>query len=1107
VFARAIGSLLEAAAQRPSFPSFPSRQRTSVMTPKLIDAPDWHQATTLIERLALLRVCPTASVGETRESDRARLWRAQAPFTDASLFSKRLATDGLDDEDWTRLVAEPASVVYERAGAPPTFVPGFIAAYEQPADVSVDDLLPSPAQLHQRVEGAVGFLVAVEPLLKQARVRLRAGLRAIVEGAPAVPFDPAVAERLWLLDLPSELLTAMDRTFALELHVARVMGLLSGETPEQRFASFIERLRDPEVVLAIFREYPVLAKNLAVRVDQWVAYGLEFFRHLVADWAAIRATFSPSTDPGQLAFLSLGAGDPHREGRSVLMLRLSSGLELVYKPKALAVDVHFQELIGWLNTRGLEPQLRTLGVLNRGAYGWIELVKPTTCTSEDEVHRFYFRQGALVLLAYMVGATDFHFENVLAIGEHPVLIDLETLFTPHPRVTGVVELPEGASVQRSVLRAGLLPRWTNNGPGLEGVDLSGLGTKPGQRLTVGAPTWQGGGTDELHVSRVIKDLAPGRNRAELNGADIDVIDYVDDIVRGFSTAYRLVVEHREALLAPAGPIARFAHDEVRVLFRGTQHYAFLRYEASHPNVLRDALDRDRVLDKLWARAAQDPRLARLIPSERDDLCCGDIPMFFTTPSETTIRDSRGRSLEGMLDEPGYDQVVRLIRGFGEQDLDLQRWYLRTSLSTLETPTRRRRRRVRRTPDAIATPVDRQRLLEAARRLGDRVTRMALVDDDLVYLGLRSIDGNWRLGPVGSDLYQGTAGISLFLGYLGAVVRDERMTAIARATLRTALQDMDRAAASTNKGIGAFEGWGSLLYVSTHLGVLWDDGELLARACTIASRVEMLVSEDDQLDIIGGAAGTIVVLLGLQQVAPSEAVLRAAIACGDHLLRHAQPMECGIAWPCSKEVLAPLTGFAHGAGGMAWALGALARATGEARFAAGARQAIAYERSSFVPDRGWPDLRKHEGASSTRPSFEAAWCHGGPGIGLARLSLVEHEADEAARAEVLVALEMTRQELLAPDHSLCHGDLGNIELFVEAARVLDEPRLRAEVDHRAALLLESLHHDGPICGLPLDAEVPGLMTGISGIGYGLLRLAEPEHVPCVLLLSPPPSRLT
>ena len=60
----------------------------------------------------------------------------------------------------------------------------------------------------------------------------------------------------------------------------------------------------------------------------------------------------------------------------------------------------------------------------------------------------------------------------------------------------------------------------------------------------------------------------------------------------------------------------------------------------------------------------------------------------------------------------------------------------------------------------------------------------------------------------------------------------------------------------------------------------------------------------------------------------------------------------------------------------------------------------------------------------------------------------------------------------------------------------------EADRRAALILEEIDREGWLCGVPLGVESPGLMTGLAGIGYGLLRLAEPTRVPSVLVLEPP-----
>lgn len=38
-------------------------------------------------------------------------------------------------------------------------------------------------------------------------------------------------------------------------------------------------------------------------------------------------------------------------------------------------------------------------------------------------------------------------------------------------------------------------------------------------------------------------------------------------------------------------------------------------------------------------------------------------------------------------------------------------------------------------------------------------------------------------------------------------------------------------------------------------------------------------------------------------------------------------------------------------------------------------------------------------------------------------------------------------------------------------------------------------------MPLNIQTPGLMFGVAGIGYGMLRLADSANVPSVLTLQP------
>ena len=298
----------------------------------------------------------------------------------------------------------------------------------------------------------------------------------------------------------------------------------------------------------------------------------------------------------------------------------------------------------------------------------------------------------------------------------------------------------------------------------------------------------------------------------------------------------------------------------------------------------------------------------------------------------------------------------------------------------------------------------------------------------------------------------------------------------------------------------------MAYTLTHLAALWEEPALLAEAEAVVELLPSLIERDEQLDVIGGVAGCLGGLLTLYRRAPSARTLAAAVQCGERLVARARRQEQGIGWVTPITAAGPLTGFSHGAAGMAWALLELAALSGAERFRTTALAAIAYERGLFSAEaRNWPDLRDLEtGGRETegRPAFMTAWCHGAPGIGLARLRGLPHLNDGETRAEIEAALQTTLAQGFGANHSLCHGDLGNLELLLQAGETFADPRWHAEVDRLAALVLESIDREGWVCGLPGRVESPGLMTGLAGIGYGLLRLADPARVPSVLVLEAP-----
>ncbi len=1065
----------------------------------LITDQSWKRALSLSERLALFRANDLKSGTFDRDlaAETLAFWKSTSPFDKDSWFEKRLTLDGLSEAEFAQLLgASPESL----NATIPEWVHLLSRAYATTAAEPSDRPNWGPVASHPEA----GFLRLVDPLLSHAQQALHARVEQIKAAHPAAPFDPVSAVQAMYNNLPSRLLMILAKTTVLELHVARLEGVLQGETPAERFLSFTSRLRNREIALKLLAEYPVMARRLAVCVEHWLKVSAEFLEHLAVDWRELIDLFNVGPDCGELVEAMAGAGDTHRHGRSVVIARFKSGFQLVYKPRSTAVDLHFQEFLEWTNSKGAFPPLRTLKVLDKKSHGWVEFVHTAGCNSREEVVRFYERQGEYMAILYVLQATDFHFENLLACGEHPVLVDLEALFHPWLRQINIQQ-PDARMVvlakSRSVLRTGMLPRRTGVHADYAGIELSGLGGAAGQ-ITDNILQWVGEGTDEMAAVRQPFRMPGARNRPAVEGEEIDVRHYVEPIVHGFTRMYELLRANRDELLSEAGPLNRFAHDEVRVVARATRGYGVLLSQSLHPDYLRDAIDLELLLDRLWVGVEENAHLVPLIPAERSDLMQGDIPIFTTQPASLDLCTSTGEKIESYLTKSGLALSREIAAGLNQADLRRQIWFIRASIATLDLAeddlTRERYE-----PAPPERMLSRQELalmlVEEARRIGDRLEALALQETrDATWIGFAYVNKTWSLDALFEDLYTGSSGIILALAHLGSF-GFPKYTGLARRGLKTLRSRMEQRT-KVLRSIGAFDGWGGIVYLLSHLGALWHDDDLIAWAETIVDRLPELISEDTALDVIGGSAGCIGALLALHRVAPSPKTLAVAMQCGDRLLAKAQFVPGGVGWFNNIETAKPITGFAHGAAGIAWALLELAELTGKDRYRETALQSLAYEHTQYSSVTGnWVDNAGEK--PTTGPSM--AWCYGAPGIGLARVAAVRcAAADPSSREDLDHAIAATLARGFGANHSLCHGDLGNLDFLLQAAQFTRSADLAAKVNELANHVLASIRKHGPLCGVPLAVESPALMNGLAGICYGLLRLAAPDRVPSVLTLEPP-----
>ena len=1096
-----------------------TRTSTGVESEQHRQIPGWYRALTLAERAAQLRNYqdqPVAVSADGEKSARQRLlsWKEQKPFQQDGYFAQRLARDGLTEEDLLMFLAESPDTAQERVATPPAWVEWLAAAFE---DLQNTERVSASGQ--PEIEGKPEFSTIVLPLLKRGLLKLQRGILDLTQKYQHLPFNPQTILLLLVSHIPRYTDPQLEKTLILELNVARVQGRLQGESAEERFRNFLRYLCTREGLHALFEEYPVLARLLAETIEHWTENELELLERLCADWEEIRARFSPASNPGTLTSIQVGWGDLHRGGRSTTILVWSSGFRLVYKPRPSAIDAHFQELLTWLNERGYQPAFRTFQVLDKGSYGWAEYVQSGPCASQEEVERFYQRQGGYLALLYALEATDFHAENLLAAGEHPILVDLEALF--HPRVLNLAAkkraYPGSGAVDHSVLRVGMLPQriWTNEQG--EGIDISGLGARAGQLSPTPVAKWVGTGTDQMHLKWERAEVVwqNQRHRPRLRDQDVNTLDYRESVVAGFRTAYQILLQNREALLNEMLP--RFAHDEIRCVMRPTHIYGRLLQDSYHPDALRDALDRNCLLDRLWIGIEQRPHLELIISAEQADLIAGDIPIFTTHADSHDLFTSRGEALAEFFAESGLEMARKRISCFDEQDLERQTWVIRASFTSLSIGIdQTARTSLQLDPARMEVNASYERLLTAARAIGERLHKIAFHEKDAAgWLGIVPVkEREWHLAPAGIDLYDGVPGITLFLAYLGALTGEQRHITLAQQALTTTRVLLEQQKEQPEPaGIGALSGLGSIIYLLSHLGSLWNEPALYREAEEVVKLIPAMLAHDKQLDMVGGSAGCIAALLSLYSVAPSPTTLATAIRCGDHLIEQAHPMKAGTGW-LSKDEDAPLTGMAHGSAGIALNLLRLAAATGEERFRRVALEAIEYERSLFSPKRqNWPDLRRIVMAKRLAPAdgqalseddypYMVAWCHGASGIGLARLASLPFVDDQTTREEIDAALNITLSEGFGKNHSLCHGDMGNLDLVLTAARRFPNPDLQTSLERHISALLDSADRQGWITGVPQGVETPGLMIGLAGIGYELLRLAAPEQVPSVLLLAPP-----
>lgn len=874
----------------------------------------------------------------------------------------------------------------------------------------------------------------------------------------------------------------LNRVLLLELHAAARAGELTATTDAARFSQFVERSLRPEFAEHLDRRYPPLLRRLRRAVDQQRGAIEALVMRFIADRDALALLLGRPA--GCLTGLSLGQGDLHAGGHTVARLTFEGGA-VMYKPRSLRIDAALDSFLA--SVFGEDPvRVRVPAVIDRGDYGWAAFAAHRYCTGEEELKTFYGGLGHWLAVLRLLGGTDIHLENLIAVGPVPVIIDVESLFeithAPTPSPYGQAYDSALMLIRNSVLRTGIVP-FRTPGLGVEGLDLSAAGALPDQQPQVRAPVIVGEGTTQARLKVVDVDVEVAQNHPS---ARPEVSLYWDQISEGFLGAtarLRMLDEdgRLEALLAT------FEGCRVRDIRRATKAYVEIGRMLWHPASLHDeaaAIERAR---DLLSRNAEvfvgAPAAPEEIMSEIDDLRHGDVPIFAMPLSRARI-----------------DAVLADWRAMR---IDLEELTIRSSLVATDLNQRMRDREQERSGHLYAARDPHARQLETRRRrlaadAAGRLLRLAVRGSDgtTTWITPEINRNGWVVQPVQPDLYFGLGGIAVALaGYLheAAAGRADAVDGVEEA-LAGGLQVLATMAAAEKPAmVGGFSGYGSHIWTWLTLYDLRRRTDMLERAVQHAEALEREGFEgDDRFDIIDGASGAIAALIELAGAAHDPRWLALAARAADRLERTAIVDAKGARWPTAGSD-EPASGFAHGATGMAWSLArlVLSGAGGESdrrRWQSLSDAAFSFQEFFFDEALGnWLDAR-NQGQDA---SFHT-WCHGSVGIGLAAADLYARTRHPRHRLTLRRAVA-TAKGMWGSSHTLCHGDMSLRELFARAAAV-DSEGCAFDPDEATAQIVSSIEeHRGMVGGLTRAAFTPGLMTGLAGAVHGLNRM----HPECAL----------
>lgn len=423
------------------------------------------------------------------------------------------------------------------------------------------------------------------------------------------------------------LMNNVIRTFIKDVHIFKKFA--TSKSSKQQYHEYIQKkLYTADDLSKFYNKYTTLLRINDDTTDNYISFISYIINNIQNNFVTIQDYFQLEKC---LTKIDINYGDTHESGKSVAILTFGD-TELLFKPKNLNITKAFYTLLSYLNNH-LDKKLYKLKALFFEDFCIEEKIPYETCRSKNDIKDFYIRFGNLLGIIYMLNGNDIHYENIVAYKEHPVIIDLETLF--NIQLDGVFEKNATNKVKfnlaYSILGTGMLPKNSFPNKYGNGFDLSALGNKnqklPSQKLIIAKDL-----TSDLFLKEAAPDKNITKNVPKLNDEKVNPYDYYKFILSGFKEALHVFLNLKNEMIRQGGILDIFQNLQVRTVLRNTDFYANILFDALSPDKASDTILREMVIDRLYLSYL--PK--NIIIEEKKALLNNDVPVFYTNTSSKSI---------------------------------------------------------------------------------------------------------------------------------------------------------------------------------------------------------------------------------------------------------------------------------------------------------------------------------------------------------------------------------------------------------------------------------------------------------------------------------------